>query len=160
MHTETSIALPILNRGAGWWVVGRRHASAVLISSMSMKDHTKYINTMCEKNVVFYGVKHGGMVATLLKKIYLYRRNTILLTASKNEGEREDFVLHFSAFQIPVIPNVTFSQTRLQNVLFKTWSGCTLVFFRMRLLATISLPKWFFIFDLYDKGNGRLRNAS
>jgi hypothetical protein len=72
-----------------------------------MKDHTKHINTMCEKNAVFYGVKHGGMVATMLKKIYLYRRN-IISSASKNKGEREDFFLHFSAFQIPVIPNATF----------------------------------------------------
>lgn len=80
------------------------------------------------KNAVFYDVKHGGMVATMLKKIYLYRRNIILSTASKNKGEREDFVLHFSAFQIRVIPNAMFSQTRPHNVLFKTWSGCTLVF--------------------------------
>lgn len=47
-----------------------------------MKDHTKHINTMCEKNAVFHGVKHGGMVATVLKKMYLYRRNMTLSTAS------------------------------------------------------------------------------
>jgi hypothetical protein len=81
MQTGTSIVLPI-NIGAGWWVVGKRHASALLTSSMYMKDPTKHINTMCEKNAVFYGVKHGGMVATMLKKICLYRRNFILSTAS------------------------------------------------------------------------------
>jgi hypothetical protein len=82
MQMGTSITLPKLNLGARWWVVGKRHATAALTFGVYIKDHMKHLNTMCGENAVFYGVKPGGMVATILKKIHLHRRNIILSTAS------------------------------------------------------------------------------